>query len=292
MAFLVIACSEWDVALSLERGPDLAVEGLLVRFDRQEGARRPPAPGTTEKRSGGVQGIRLDQHAFQLQGAQQLFEGRTLTGFPGVRGRLGQGDAERPGIDRHLGDKPVTALLSRHCRPPQGPAVAHQLLQTLCTVWDLVNHPGLEHLAEYLQVGLVQQVEQGGIRRPALEMQAQRFVERLTMPPRKGLEITGAAAAAQDPQQRHQQQEPLGIAHPTAVAAIRNDLEEADQGIRNGLIDGGRAGFGRWQGALPLTKPDARRPAKGYADRLLGGPDRDPWQHARGSIILELRAAA
>jgi hypothetical protein len=29
--------------------------------------------------------------------------------------------------------------------------------------------------------------------------------------------------------------------------------------------------LGHWQGEIPLTKPNADRPAKGYADRLLGG---------------------
>ena len=36
MAFLVIACSERDVALPLELGSDLPGEGFLVRFDVQE----------------------------------------------------------------------------------------------------------------------------------------------------------------------------------------------------------------------------------------------------------------
>ena len=36
MPFLVIRCRERDVALSLELGADLPVEGLLVGFDGQE----------------------------------------------------------------------------------------------------------------------------------------------------------------------------------------------------------------------------------------------------------------
>jgi hypothetical protein len=122
------------------------------------------------------------------------------------------------------------------------------------------------------------QVKEGGIRRPALEIEAQGLVQRLTMPPGKGLEITGAAAAAQDPQHRHQQQEPLRVAHPTAVAAnsfgegfaYGDGLEEADQVISSGLIDCGRTGFGHWKGENPLTKPNADRPAKGQVDKLLG----------------------
>jgi len=92
------------------------------------------------------------------------------------------------------------------------------------------------------------------------------------MPPCEGLEITGAAAAAQDPKHRHEQQKPLRIAHPTAVAAVGNRLEVADQVISNGLVNCGREGFGHWQGEIPLTKPNAGRTAKSYVDRLLGGP--------------------
>ena len=54
-----------------------------------------------------MQGIRLDQGALQLKGAQKLFERSPLAGFVGVVGLLSQGDTERPGIDRDLGDKAV-----------------------------------------------------------------------------------------------------------------------------------------------------------------------------------------
>ncbi len=67
-------------------------------------------------------------------------------------------------------------------------------------------------------------------------------------------------------------QEPLREANSTPVAAIGDGLEEADQNIRNGLIGCSRAGLGHWQGEIPLTQSNPDRPAKGYADRLLGGP--------------------
>jgi hypothetical protein len=51
-----------------------------------------------------VQGIRLDQGALQLKGAQKLLEGGSLAGFVGVVGLLGQGDTKRAGIHRDLGD--------------------------------------------------------------------------------------------------------------------------------------------------------------------------------------------
>jgi len=156
----------------------------------------------------------------------------------GVVGRLGKCDAERPGYDRHQGDKPVTAAIFRlHGRAAERLAITHQLVQTLCPTWDLADHPGLQHLTKLLQVGLIEQVEEGGIGGTSLEVQAERLVQRLPVPPGKGFQITGAAATAQDPQHRHQQQKPLRITHPAAVAAIRDGLEGADQVIRFGLIN-------------------------------------------------------
>ena len=63
------------------------------------------------------------------------------------------------------------AVVSLHCRTLQGLAVTDQVLQTCCATWDLADQPGLEHLSELLQVGLIEQVEEGRIRRPTLEVQ-------------------------------------------------------------------------------------------------------------------------
>jgi hypothetical protein len=93
-------------------------------------------------------------------------------------------------------------------------------------------------------VGFVEQVEVGGIGGPALEIQAQGLVQRIPVPLGKRLQIAGAPAAAQDPQYRHQQQKPLGVTHPAAVAAIGNGLEEADQIIRRAQISCSGDGFG------------------------------------------------
>lgn len=54
-----------------------------------------------------MQGIRLDQHAIEIQAAQQFLEGCLFAGFVGVVGLVRQSDAERPGIQRDLGDKPM-----------------------------------------------------------------------------------------------------------------------------------------------------------------------------------------
>lgn len=70
-------------------------------------------------RSGGVQGIRLVEHAFQLQRAQQLFESSAFAGFACVVGLLGQGNSERAGIDRDLRVKTLTAIFLLNCRSSQ-----------------------------------------------------------------------------------------------------------------------------------------------------------------------------
>ena len=64
----------------------------------------------------------------------------------------------------------------------EGLAVTDQLIQSRCPAWDLADHPGLEHLAELLQVSLIEQVEERRIRRPALEVQAQCLVQRFPVP--------------------------------------------------------------------------------------------------------------
>ena len=97
------------------------------------------------------------------------------------------------------------------------------------------NWQPIWHLAELPEVSLIEQVQEGGIGGPAPGVQAERLVQRLAVPPGKGLEIPGTPAATQDAEHRHQQQKPLRVADPAAIAAIRDGLEEADQVIRCGL---------------------------------------------------------
>ena len=57
-----------------------------------------------------MQRIRLDQHALELQRAQQSFQGRALVGFAGVKGGLRDRHTQLPRIERDLGDKPRCAI--------------------------------------------------------------------------------------------------------------------------------------------------------------------------------------
>ena len=129
-----------------------------------------------------MQCVGLNQDAIEIKCAEQFLESRLFTGFVRVIRGLGQGHAEGSGVDGDLGNEPVVAVFCLDGGAPQGFAVADQLVQTLCPTWDLGDHPGLQHLAEFLQVGLVEQVEKGGIGGPALEVQAQRLVQRFPVP--------------------------------------------------------------------------------------------------------------
>jgi len=82
------------------------------------------------------------------------------------------------------------------------------LVQTLGSTWDLTDHPSLQHLSKLLKVGVFEQVEEGGDRRSALEVQAQCLVQQLTVPIGECLRIDGTPAATQDPQHHQQQEEP------------------------------------------------------------------------------------
>jgi hypothetical protein len=107
----------------------------------------------------------------------------------GVVSLLRQGDTEGTGVDSDLSHEPVVAVSSLDRGAFEGLAVTDQLLQSRCPTWDLADHPGLEHLAELLEMRLLEEVQERRIRRPALEVQAQRLVQHFPVPFGEGLQI-------------------------------------------------------------------------------------------------------
>jgi len=107
----------------------------------------------------------------------------------GVVALLRQGDSKGTGVDGDLSDKAVIAVWGLDPGAFEGLAITGQLIQSRCPTGDLADHPGLQHLAELLQVSLVEQVEEGGICRPALEIQAERLVQRFPVPLGEGFQI-------------------------------------------------------------------------------------------------------
>lgn len=81
----------------------------------------------------------------------------------------------------------------------------------------------------------------------------------------KALKIPQALAAAQDPEHRHQEQKPLGKAHPASHPPLGDRLQETDQVGRG--ID--RRGFWQRGDPFPPTKPNGRSPAELTCDGLL-----------------------
>jgi len=133
--------------------------------------------------------ISLDELPFQVHRAEQLLECRPFAGFMGVVSLLRQGNTEGTGVDGDLSHEPVVAVSSLNRGAFEGLAVTDQLIESRCSAWDLADHPGLEHLAELLEMRLVEQIEEGGICRPALEIQAQSLVQRFPVPFGEGLQI-------------------------------------------------------------------------------------------------------
>ena len=81
----------------------------------------------------------------------------------------------------------------------------------------------------------------------------------------KTLEIPGAAAATENAKNRHLQQQPLGIAHSSALTPFRQGLQKDDQ-VRSGSM------VGQQIGAL-LTKPSPGWPHQLLCAGLSVGPD-------------------
>jgi len=107
----------------------------------------------------------------------------------GVVSLLRQGDTEGTGVDGDLSDKAVIAVWGLDRGAFESLAITDQLILSRCPTWDLADHPGLEYLAELLELRLVEEIEERRIRRPALEIQAQRLVQRFPVPLGEGLQI-------------------------------------------------------------------------------------------------------
>jgi hypothetical protein len=168
-------------------------------------------------------------------------EGRALVGFAGVKRGLGNLNDQLSGVQRDLGDKPsgpIGAIRLRG-RPAQGFTVTDQLIKILVLISDLGQHPLPQQPKELIQLNPLKQVEGGGVAGCLGQLQAQCSAECLVMAFGKTLQIPGAAAATQDAQDRHQQQQPLRVTDASALAAFWESLQEGDQistgsGVANG----------------------------------------------------------
>ena len=221
--------------------------------------------------------VGLDQDAFQIHGGEQLPQNRALMVLEGVECGLGNSRTESLGVRGHLGNVdtvgrrpaigPATAI-GRDDLAPRGLAVPHQLIQTRCTIFTLGEHPDLQLSADLGHIHLQEQIAEGGISGRPLELKPQRLVQCSVMTEGKALKIPQALAAAQDPEHRHQEQKPLGKAHPASHPPLGDRLQETDQVGRG--ID--RRGFWQRGDPFPPTKPNRRSPGELTRDGLSISP--------------------
>ncbi len=221
-----------------------------------------------------MQRVRLHQQTFQFHAVQELPQSRDLAAGVGGVGALGDGHAQRVGVETHLSNKTHCAGSVFSDRASQCLAVAHQSVDRVCDT-GLGRHPLLEQGLESLHVELSQQQAEGGIRRRLDNVSAEQLVESLAMPLGETLHAQQRTLAAQDGQDRHQQHPPLREAHPAAHAAVRQRLEEADQ-VRGRSRALGLS-LGQGSGAeLPHENPGTDR------DEDLGGQTFNrPWGFPR-----------
>jgi len=212
--------------------------------------------------------VGLDQDAVEIHRGQQLPQYGTLVRFTGVVGGLGNGHTQGLGVERHLRNERTAATVGLDNRAAECLAVAHELIKTHRTTWDLGEHPPLQLPADLGHINLQEQIAEGGISGWPPELKTQRLVQRSVMAEGKALQIPQALAATQDPEDRHQEQKPLGEAHPTTHPSLWDRLQKADQ-VGRGIS---RRGFWQRRDPFPPTKPNARSNAKLACDRLSISP--------------------
>jgi hypothetical protein len=230
-----------------------------------------------------VERICLDQHAFETQLSEELFEHGPLVVLAGGVAGLADGYAQGGGVERHLGNECRTATGGGLDRAPQRLAVTHQLIKIGCTTWDLGDRPVADRSAESCHIHLAEEVAatwpQASVAEPLSgiggrtpEFDAQCLAQHAVVTDGIGeafsegvaLQIPQALATNQDPQHRHQQQIPGRNADPAPHPRIRDRPEKADQ-VEIGC---GKCGFGHRKSAIPPTSTHADSPGQETCDTL------------------------
>jgi len=139
-----------------------------------------------------MQRVRLHQQTVQFDAIQELPQGRDLAAAIGGVGALGDGHAQRVGVEAHLGNETRCAGGVFSDRAPQCLAVANQCVDRIRDA-GLGRHPLLEQGLESLHIELSQQQAEGGIRRRLGDMGAEQLVECLPRADSKC--VTGILAA-------------------------------------------------------------------------------------------------
>lgn len=228
VADLVICCHEKDPALSLELAADLGVQCLLVGLDRQEEVS--PCASICRKRLFSVQRIRLDQHAVEIQLAEQLPQHCPLLVVSRGVASLADRHTQSSRVEHHLGNEYRAAAGRGLDRAPEGLAIAHQLLEIAGSTRDLIDHPVTDGSAQCRDIHLQdERAERGDLGRSP-QLKAKCLDKQAVVTDSKKLQIPQTLVATEDAQHRHQQQRlPSREPHTTPHPHIRDRREIADQ---------------------------------------------------------------
>ena len=107
-----------------------------------------------------MQRVGLHQQAIELDTIEELAQDRDLAAGIGGVGVLGNRNAQRVGVQAHLGDKTRCARGGLIDRTPQGLAVTHQGVDALGDA-RLGCHPLLQQVLKTLHIKLSQQQPEG-----------------------------------------------------------------------------------------------------------------------------------
>ncbi len=109
--------------------------------------------------------VRLDEHALEIQLAEELPQHRPLVVFAGGVAGLADCYTEGGRIQRDLGNESGTPAGRGLDRTPLGFAVTHQLVEIRRATWDLGDRPVTDGRAQACHVHLLEEVAERGIRR-------------------------------------------------------------------------------------------------------------------------------
>lgn len=175
-----------------------------------------------------MQGIRLHQYVGELDAAEEALERSRLAALVSGIGGLGNGHAQRLGLQTHLGNERRCGTRLLIDRAAQRLAIAHEKIDAI-RQGRLLTHPLEQQGLEGLHIELQEQVTERGIRRWLADLQAKNLIDQSQVAGGEPLHANQGALATQDGQDRHKKHPPLRIAHSSAHPAAGQGLQQGDQ---------------------------------------------------------------
>ena len=152
--------------------------------------------------------VRLDEHAAQIQLAEQLPQHRPLVVLAGGVAGLADGHTEGGRIQRDLGDKSRPATGGGLNRAPERLAVTNKLIEICCATGDLGDRPVTDRSAQGGHIHLLEEVAERGIRWRPPQRQTEGLGQDAVVADGETLQIPQALAATKDSEHGQQQQIP------------------------------------------------------------------------------------